>query len=140
MKSTANTEQAAAYIEEQATETLSEAQPTVKATPLEVVAEIVEQTSEAVQVEEATEGAVRAENVALTTVNAEEESVAPTAAAQEEGAALVEEAVVPTAAVVEQVVVERVAEGINNIADALVKLENEVKAAEVRQKLNDIYI
>ncbi|KAJ8705989.1 hypothetical protein PYW07_010766 [Mythimna separata] len=130
--------QLAQIAEEQVTEILSEVQPTFEATPLEVVAEVVEQTSEAVQ-EVATEGAVvLEENVAPTAVNAEEEVVAPTVVAQEEVTVAVEEAVVPTAAVVEQVVVERLSEGVNNIADALVKLENEVKAAEALEAAVEI--
>ncbi|KAJ8708082.1 hypothetical protein PYW08_010448 [Mythimna loreyi] len=129
--------QLAQIAEEQATEILSEAQPTVEATLLEVVAEVVEQTSEAVQ-EVATEAAAQEETVAPVAVNAEEEIVAPTAVAQEEVTAVVEDAVVPTAAVVEQVIVERLSEGVNNIADALVKLENEVKAAEALETAVEI--
>ncbi|XP_063898451.1 uncharacterized protein LOC110380155 [Helicoverpa armigera] len=164
----ANTEQAAALVEEvsstteaqseelsaqeQATEVLSEAQPTLEANPLDFAAEIVEQTSEAVQ-DEATEALVQEEIAAPTAAAAEADSEVSTSVAQEEvvvptalvveaveevvpTAALVQEEVVPT--VVEQLVVEKVAAGVNNIAEALVNLEKEVKAAEALESAVEI--
>ncbi|CAH0697836.1 unnamed protein product [Spodoptera exigua] len=119
----ASTAEAVAEKIEQA-EIISEVQPT-----LEAVAEVVEQT-ETAQAVEATEAALA-------------EIVEPTAAIQEEVVAeevvptvVVEEAVSP--AVVEELVVEKVAEGVNNIAEAIVKLESEVKAAEAVESAVEI--
>ncbi|XP_022828655.1 uncharacterized protein LOC111358014 [Spodoptera litura] len=119
----ASTAEAVAEKIEQA-EVIAEVQPT-----LEAVAEVVEQT-EAAQAVEATEAALA-------------EIVEPTAAVQEE---VVAEEVIPTVvvdeavptAVVEQVVVEKVAEGVNNIAEAIVKLETEAKAAEAVESAVEI--
>uniref|UniRef100_A0A2A4JN50 DUF4794 domain-containing protein n=1 Tax=Heliothis virescens TaxID=7102 RepID=A0A2A4JN50_HELVI len=165
----ANTEQAAAIVEEvastteaqsaelsaqeQATEVLSEAQPTLESSPLDVVGEILEPTSEAIQVDEATEALVQEEIVAPTAAAALEDSDVSTSVAQEEvvvpsalvveaveevvPTALVQEAIVPTA-VIEELVVEKVAAGVNNIAEALVNLEKEVKAAEALESAVEI--
>ncbi|KAH9643594.1 hypothetical protein HF086_000068 [Spodoptera exigua] len=115
----ASTAEAVAEKIEQA-EIISEVQPT-----LEAVAEVVEQT-ETAQAVEATEAAL-AEIVEPTAEVAVEE-VVPTV--------VVEEAV-PTA-VVEELVVEKVSEGVNNIAEAIVKLESEVKAAEAVESAVEI--
>ncbi|XP_050555860.1 uncharacterized protein LOC118276728 [Spodoptera frugiperda] len=119
----ASTAEAVAEKIEQA-EVISEVQPT-----LEAVAEVVEQT-EAAQAVEATEAAVA-------------DIVEPTAAVEE---VIVAEEVVPTVvveeavptAVVEEAVVEKVAQGVNNIAEAIVQVETEANAAEAVESAVEI--
>ncbi|KAF9806863.1 hypothetical protein SFRURICE_006778 [Spodoptera frugiperda] len=119
----ASTVEAVAEKIEQA-EVISEVQPT-----LEAVAEVVEQT-EAAQAVEATEAAVA-------------DIVEPTAAVEE---VIVAEEVVPTVvveeavptAVVEEAVVEKVAQGVNNIAEAIVQVETEANAAEAVESAVEI--
>ncbi|CAH0598659.1 unnamed protein product [Chrysodeixis includens] len=110
---TATESQIAEISVEQATEILSDAEPTAEAN-----AEIVEQTE--VTAQEASPTAAYTEENVQEAVVVAEEAVVPTAGAQEE--------VVP--AVAEEIVEEQVVR-VNNIAEAIESLEKEVKAETI---------